>query len=144
MKKCHHSIRFFHFDLSDSSLSKEPSPFLFGDTDKREDVIRNLHRNEIPEDTIHGEQSQRKSLQNLPFYNMPEGHSLVLVGISEKTGCVKQKDCRYCSKYSVKTKSGYTVRTQYKCSGCDVALCSGELTGRNCFVLFHNELFLGV
>lgn len=85
----------------------------------------------------------RKSLQKQSneLY-APEGHTLVMIGLNEKTGCVKQKDCRYCLRYNVKTKGGYTVRTQYKCSGCDVALCSGENTKRDCFLLFHDDHFL--
>lgn len=73
-----------------------------------------------------------------PFnkHNLPPGHHLISIPGNKK------KECKYCQRHKIKTKSGYAVQTQYKCETCDVALCSGGYTDRNCLVAFHNEAYI--
>lgn len=52
------------------------------------------------------------------------------------TAAYKQKRCVYCQMNKVKTRSGWKVLTQYRCSQCQVALCTGE---RNCFYYYHKQ-----
>lgn len=74
---------------------------------------------------------------SFPFnkHNLPPGHHLIPIPGNKK------KECKYCQRHKLKTKSGYPIQTQYKCETCDVALCSGGYTDRNCLVAFHNELY---
>ena len=55
----------------------------------------------------------------------------------------KQRKCKYCQIYKQRTKSGWRVVTNFKCGTCNVGLCSGENTGRNCFHLYHDEFVFG-
>ena len=50
-----------------------------------------------------------------------------------------QKRCFLCLRTGTKTRSGWDVFTRYKCSQCDVPLCYGGYSNRNCFVLFHSQ-----
>lgn len=74
---------------------------------------------------------------SFPFnkLNLPPGHHLIPIPGNKK------KECKYCQRHKFKTKSGYSRQTQYKCETCDVALCSGGYTDRNCLVAFHNEMY---
>lgn len=49
--------------------------------------------------------------------------------------------CTYCKVHRIKTPSGWRVKTNYKCETCDVALCASEVCERNCFHLYHVEMF---
>lgn len=62
------------------------------------------------------------------------GHQVVPIGMANE-----QRDCKYCQKKKIKTKRGWNVKTKFKCDRCNVNLCSGDMTSRNCFVLFHEE-----
>lgn len=55
----------------------------------------------------------------------------------------KQRKCKYCQIHKLRTKSGWRVVTNFKCGTCDIGLCSGENTDRNCFQLFHEEFVFG-
>ena len=80
---------------------------------------------------VHGAPTpQRKTL--IP------GHPVVTIGHGNA-----QRDCKYCQKYKVKTKRGWNVKTKFKCETCNVNLCSGDLTSRNCFILYHEEFVFG-
>ena len=67
-----------------------------------------------------------------------EGHPVVPIGENNM-----QRDCKYCQRYKVKTKRGWNVKTKFKCETCNVNLCSGDMTSRNCFVMFHDEFVFG-
>lgn len=67
-----------------------------------------------------------------------EGHPVVPIGENNM-----QRDCKYCQKYRIKTKRGWNVKTKFKCETCNVNLCSGDMTSRNCFVLYHEENVFG-
>lgn len=96
---------------------------------------RIVYKNYLPTEEILGENSSQ-SVYPYQFTkeNPPEGHQLVPLPDNRK------KDCKYCRRHFIKTKRGYSVQTQYKCSVCDVALCSGVYKNRNCFIDFHNEV----
>lgn len=47
----------------------------------------------------------------------------------------KQKRCVLCQSRKVRTRSGWEVLTQNRCSRCLVPLCTGV---RNCFTLYHS------
>lgn len=47
--------------------------------------------------------------------------------------------CHYCSSKKIKTKNGWYVYSSYKCSQCNVILCTGK---RNCFNLYHKDMGL--
>ena len=44
------------------------------------------------------------------------------------------RSCLFCSKNKIRTKNGWYVYSSYKCSRCDVILCTGK---RDCFNLYH-------
>lgn len=75
---------------------------------------------------------------------MTERHVLVQIKDKRKPANVKMRECRYCSRNNIKTKKGWNVKTQLKCSACDVPLCSGSVSRRNCFVLYHNKFYPGM
>lgn len=68
-----------------------------------------------------------------PVEDVP-GHPVAIVG-----GNYKQRECRYCRFTGNRTKSGWRVKTNYKCATCDIPLCTKELTNRNCFTSYHHE-----
>lgn len=65
------------------------------------------------------------------------GHNLV------PTDGRKQKLCRYCRANEKKSPSGWKILTRSKCDICNVPLCQGGKTERNCFRLFHEEYVFG-
>lgn len=76
----------------------------------------------------------RRSLASKGHSLDPSDHKAV------HTTAYKQKRCVYCQMNKVKTRSGWKVLTQYRCSQCEVALCTGE---RNCFYFYHKQ-FLNI
>lgn len=50
----------------------------------------------------------------------------------------KLRNCAFCQLQEVKNKSGGCVRTRNLCEACNVPLCRGQLTDRNCFQLYHD------
>lgn len=52
----------------------------------------------------------------------------------------KDKYCYFCKINRVKIKSGYNIKSRFKCSKCDVSLCLGERMNRNCFYMYHEML----
>lgn len=50
------------------------------------------------------------------------------------------KLCVLCQMNKTKTKSGWRVNTVFRCSHCQVALCTNN---RNCFGVYHGLLFTG-
>lgn len=56
------------------------------------------------------------------------GHFLTRLPGSKKRACV------YCSMRNTKHKLGWPVKSHYKCSQCDIALCR---TGQGCFESYH-------
>ena len=61
---------------------------------------------------------------------MFQGHTAVLL-------IGNQKRCHYCYITNTKTKNGWDIFTRFKCSQCNIPLCPGRHTNRNCFNLFH-------
>ncbi|XP_069132994.1 uncharacterized protein [Argopecten irradians] len=47
-----------------------------------------------------------------------------------------KKPCVLCEVTKARTKSGWYIYSRYKCSQCDVALCTGS---RGCFTTYHNN-----
>lgn len=54
----------------------------------------------------------------------------------------KLRTCVYCQYMDVRNNSGGRVATRHKCLACDVPLCSGTLTSRNCFKMYHEMMQL--
>ena len=61
-------------------------------------------------------------------------HNLVLIGDR------KEKRCHLCRILKCKTKAGWDILTKFKCQECDLPLCSGINTPRECFVKFHQQI----
>lgn len=61
-------------------------------------------------------------------------HTLVVIGDK------KEKRCQLCRMMNCKTKAGWDILTRYKCQQCELPLCSGINSGRNCFANFHQQL----
>ena len=78
------------------------------------------------------------TVRSLPREDEVPGHPVVLVG-----GNYKQRECRYCRFHGNRTKSGWRVKTNYKCAICQIPLCTKESTGRNCFTNYHQEFVFG-
>lgn len=55
------------------------------------------------------------------------GHKLVHI-----TG--HKRACAYCNILRLKTKSGWAIKSYYKCEACDVCLCKGK---KDCFLRYH-------
>lgn len=53
----------------------------------------------------------------------------------------KLRPCAFCSMCKIKTKKGWRVYTRYKCSGCDVPLCTKH---RDCFLVYHTTLLQSI
>ncbi|XP_076114842.1 uncharacterized protein LOC143082833 isoform X10 [Mytilus galloprovincialis] len=70
------------------------------------------------------EPSEDPNDQEIEF--MP-GHKLVHI-----TG--HKRACAYCNILRLKTKSGWAIKSYYKCEACDVCLCKGK---KDCFVRYH-------
>lgn len=73
----------------------------------------------------------RRSLEAKEYSVNPTDHKAI------HTASYRQKRCVFCQMNKVKTRSGWKVLTQYRCSQCEVALCTGE---RNCFYNYHKLL----
>lgn len=78
------------------------------------------------------------TVRSLPREDEVPGHPVVPVG-----GNYKQRECRYCRFHGNRTKSGWRVKTNYKCDICQIPLCTKESTGRNCFTNYHQEFVFG-
>ena len=53
----------------------------------------------------------------------------------------RYRPCIQCQNQKIKTKSGWYVNTFYHCETCSVPLCGGPRSGRNCFKLYHENLY---
>ncbi|CAC5409666.1 unnamed protein product [Mytilus coruscus] len=116
-----HTERHYFLPFQQDSGNNPLGPYYYSDNKGRDYFVSMSNRNTM---------ANRKC--NI------EGHPVVPIGENNM-----QRDCKYCQKYRVKTKRGWNVKTKFKCETCNVNLCSGDMTSRNCFVLYHEENVFG-
>lgn len=65
---------------------------------------------------------------DLKFYNeVLPGHRLIRIEGSKKA-------CAYCDIQRLKTKSGWQIKSYFKCLACDIPLCKSD---KECFLRYH-------
>lgn len=72
-----------------------------------------------------------------PLYSV-DGHQPVRIEVEESS--TRRKMCAFCNFQGKVTRSGLKIRTRFKCSTCDVPLCTGE---NRCFDTFHRLYYEG-